>query len=172
MGRKTKPTALKKLQGNPGRRALNDSEPQFSGTPKCPAWLDKDAKTEWKRVTRALAALKMLTAVDQAALAGYCKSYSTWKQAELLTTKHGIVLSEPILSKTGEVIGQRMKRNPATTIASDSLKSLARYGSLFGFDPSSRARLHISPNETADPFEEFLNAEDDETEDVSSGGIH
>jgi P27 family predicted phage terminase small subunit len=172
MGRKSKPAALKKLQGNPGRRALNNNEPQFSGTPKCPSWLDRDAKTEWKRVTRELEALNMLTACDQAALAGYCKSYSTWKQAELLVTKHGIVLTDPILSKTGEVIGQRMKRNPATTIASDSLKSLARYGSLFGFDPSSRARLHISPTEAADPFGAFLDEGDNESEDVSSGSIH
>jgi P27 family predicted phage terminase small subunit len=172
MGRKPKPTALKRLQGNPGRRALNDREPQFPGTPKCPSWLDKDAKVEWRRVTAELAALNMLAAVDQCALAGYCQSYSRWKQAESLVTKHGLLLTEPILSKTGEVIGQRIKRNPATTIASDALKSLARYGSLFGFDPSSRARLHINPTDTADPFEEFLNADDDETEPASGRAIH
>jgi P27 family predicted phage terminase small subunit len=167
MGRNNKPTALKRLQGNPGKRALNNCEPQFSGTPKCPSWLDKDAKAEWKRVATELEALNMLTRCDQSALAGYCKSYSTWKQAELLVTQHGLVLTEPILSKAGEVVGQRIKRNPATTIASDALKSLARYGSLFGFDPSSRARLHIAPTETADPFDEFLDADEEDAEDIS-----
>ena len=58
------------------------------------------------------------------------------------------------------------------TIASDALKSLARYGSLFGFDPSSRARLHISPTDTVDPFESFLNADDDTDEDASGGRLH
>ena len=169
-GRKNKPSALKKLQGNPGGRALNNAEPNFSGLPRCPSWLDVVAKVEWKRVVSELAALQMLTKCDQTALAGYCQSYARWKEAERLTTLHGLVLTEPILSKAGDVLGQRIKRNPATTIASDSLKSLARYGALFGFDPSSRARLHVAPSETADPFESFLNAEDER--EVSSGDFH
>ena len=36
-GRKPKPTAIKKLEGNPGKRKLNQNEPQPEKTaPECP----------------------------------------------------------------------------------------------------------------------------------------
>ena len=39
-GRKPKPTALKKLEGNPGKRKLNMKEPMpEKGMPDCPKWL-------------------------------------------------------------------------------------------------------------------------------------
>ena len=39
-GRKPKPTALKVLEGNPGKRPLNDHEPiPPKGELKCPSWL-------------------------------------------------------------------------------------------------------------------------------------
>ena len=39
-GRKPKPTAVKKLEGNPGKRKLNMKEPvPAKGMPTCPDWL-------------------------------------------------------------------------------------------------------------------------------------
>lgn len=39
-GRKPKPTAVKKLEGSPGKRKLNKKEPVPSkGMPECPDWL-------------------------------------------------------------------------------------------------------------------------------------
>ena len=44
-GRKPKPTALKVLEGNPGKRPLNDHEPiPPKGELKCPSWLLPEAK--------------------------------------------------------------------------------------------------------------------------------
>ena len=61
-GRKPKPTALKVLEGNPGKRPLNDREPvPPKGTLKCPAWLLPEAKKEWKRLAPALEAMGVLT---------------------------------------------------------------------------------------------------------------
>ena len=46
-GRKPKPTALKKLEGNPGKRKLNNKEPvPDKGMPDCPAWLLPDKGIE------------------------------------------------------------------------------------------------------------------------------
>ena len=48
-GRKSKPTALKKLEGNPGKRKLNTKEPvPGKGMPDCPKWLLPEAKKEWE----------------------------------------------------------------------------------------------------------------------------
>lgn len=45
-GRPPKPTAIKELEGNPGKRPLNKNEPKKpkQGAPKCPSWLEPDAK--------------------------------------------------------------------------------------------------------------------------------
>lgn len=50
-GRKPKPTAIKKLEGNPGKRKLNTKEPiPAKGMPECPEWLLAEAKKEWERL--------------------------------------------------------------------------------------------------------------------------
>ena len=47
-GRKPKPTAIKELEGNPGKRKLNKKEPKpEKGMPVCPEWLLPEAKAEW-----------------------------------------------------------------------------------------------------------------------------
>ena len=48
-GRTPKPTAIKQLEGNPGKRQLNTNEPKpKQKAPTCPKWLDDEAKKEWK----------------------------------------------------------------------------------------------------------------------------
>ena len=47
-GRKPKPTLMKQLNGNPGKRPLNDREPvPPAGTPTPPDYLDDVARQEW-----------------------------------------------------------------------------------------------------------------------------
>ena len=48
-GRKPTPTALKVLEGNPGKRKLNDNEPRpEKKAPSCPKWLEPEAFARWK----------------------------------------------------------------------------------------------------------------------------
>ena len=50
-GRKPKPTAIKVLEGNPGKRPLNKFEPApEKKAPPCPEWLNGEAKAEWERL--------------------------------------------------------------------------------------------------------------------------
>jgi phage terminase small subunit len=54
-GRPPKPTALKVLEGNPGKRPLNQNEPKpEKKAPNCPSWLLPDAKKEWRRLSKEL----------------------------------------------------------------------------------------------------------------------
>jgi phage terminase small subunit len=51
-GRKPKPAAVKKLEGNPGKRKLNTEEPiPAKGMPACPDWLMPEAKKEWESLS-------------------------------------------------------------------------------------------------------------------------
>jgi phage terminase small subunit len=83
MGRRgpaPKPTALKLLQGNPGKRAINGREPKpKTGMPRCPDWLDEEAKACWKRIVPQLNGMGVLTLIDADALANYCDTWSRWK---------------------------------------------------------------------------------------------
>jgi len=82
-GRKPKPTAVKKLEGNPGKRKLNTKEPNpGKGMPDCPAWLLPEAKTEWIRLSDKLNQMRVLTEIDRSAFAAYCQSYARWKEAQ------------------------------------------------------------------------------------------
>lgn len=155
-GRKPLPAAVKAERGNPGKRKINEKEPQFSGSPTCPDFLTPVAKAEWNRVTTELAALNMLRSVDSAALASYCLSYARWISAEETVTEEGQTISEPVLNKAGKVVGHKIKRHPATTIAKDEKAAMHRAAALFGFDPSSRTRLSVGEPQQADPFEAFM----------------
>lgn len=75
-GRKPKPTALKLVTGNPGKRALNKKEAKLGlAEPTPPTFLCDDAKVEWGRVCSALYAAGLMTELDRAALAAYCAAY-------------------------------------------------------------------------------------------------
>ncbi len=96
-GRKPKPTAIKELEGNPGKRPLNGHEPvPPKSTIRCPNWLETEAKKEWKRLAPALEAMGVLTAVDITAFAGYCQAYARWKEAEEFITQHGSIFQTPL----------------------------------------------------------------------------
>ena len=80
-GRKPKPTALKRLEGNPGKRKLNTKEPvPGKGMSECPAWLLPEARAEWKRICGKLSEMGVLTEIDMAAFAAYCQSFARWKE--------------------------------------------------------------------------------------------
>jgi len=159
-GRRPKPTALKQIQGSRIRNRGN--EPQPSGVPKCPAHLDAAAKREWKRISRELSALGLLTSIDMAALAAYCQTFSRWAAAEENIAKFGAVIRSP---KSGFPIA-----NPYVGVANTALTLMRQFAAEFGLTPASRSRLSIDPGQKpADPFSAFmasLGAEDITHDDI------
>jgi hypothetical protein len=78
-GRKPKPTHLKLIEGNPGKRPIRiGPERPVTTMPGPPDHLNADARTEWDRVAHGLHALRLLETVDRAALAAYCTAYARW----------------------------------------------------------------------------------------------
>lgn len=67
-----KPTALKLLADNPGKRPLPDGEPTYAPAPlDPPEWLSEGAKVRWEPLARALDANGMLNEPNREVLAGY-----------------------------------------------------------------------------------------------------
>ena len=154
-GRKPKPTALKVLEGNPGKRPLNDREPvPPKATLKCPAWLLPEAKMEWKRLAPALEAMGVLTMADLTAFEGYCQAYARWKEAEAFITQHGSIFQTP----SGYV-----QQVPQVSIAQQNLKIMQSFCSEFGLTPATRARIIAGAGSedgaSEDPMERLLKGE-------------
>lgn len=130
-----KPTPLKILEGNPGHQKLNRSEPRPRPVaPKCPSWLSKEAKREWRRIAPALERLGLLTEIDGAALAGYVQSYSTWKVATEAILENGL---------TYESANGNVRQRPEVVIASKALAEVRQFCQEFGLTPSARARMQL-----------------------------
>lgn len=159
-GRRPKPTKLKKLGGNAGKRELNDKEPAPPiAPPEMPPGLSKLAQKEWKSIVPLLEPLGMLSLIDGKALAAYCHAYARWAQAEEEVERLGLIINETIFNKDGEEVGYKYKRNPAVTISNDALKLMKSFLIEFGMTPAARSRLRVEkpPGEEKDPIDSFLN---------------
>ena len=132
-GRKPKPTAIKILEGNPGKRKLNENEPKpLKKAPPCPKWLEPEAKKDWRRLAKALEAMGVLTEADMAAFAGYCQSYARWKEAEERITDRGLVIRTP---------SGYPQQVPYISIAQQYLKLMQQFAEQFGLTPAARSRI-------------------------------
>lgn len=121
-----KPTALRLLAGNPGKRPLNELEPEpdvLEGIPDPPDWLKFEGKREWYRLVPALVNTRVITHHELSALAHLC--YMHWKLVE-----------------TAEA-----REMPSAAL-------LAQYRSLiaeFGLTPASRTKIKVLSGEKDDP---------------------
>ena len=154
-GRKPKPTAMKELEGNPGKHPLNTSEPKPNKkAPACPKWLEPEAKKEWRRLAKQMEAIGILTEVDMAAFAGYCQAYARWKEAEEFITQHGTIVKTP---------SGYWQQVPQVSIAQQNLKIMQSFCSEFGLTPATRARIIAGAGSedgaSEDPMERLLKGE-------------
>lgn len=135
-GRRPKPTRLKVLTGNPGKRPLNPDEPRPQVViPECPPELGAVARREWDRLSVELASLGLLTNLDRSALAAYCGAYALWAEATEAIHKYGTMVKSP----SGYPI-----QSPYVAIANRQAELMMRIASEFGFTPASRSRISTS----------------------------
>jgi P27 family predicted phage terminase small subunit len=144
-GRRPKPTRLKVLTGNPGKRPLNEDEPQPEPVAlECPPELTGAAQREWNRLVGQLTALRLLTELDRTALASYCFAYSLWVEATEAIQKYGAMVKSP----RGYPI-----QSPYVSIANRQTEIMMRIASEFGFTPASRSRISAPARNYPDLFD-------------------
>ena len=167
--RKT-PTALAALRGFPGKQRKS-REPEPATPPvaarKPPAWLDREARAEWRRLEPELSRLGLLTLLDLTKFAAYCRWYARWRdyEARLEVLRH----QDP----PGDIIStaSTVKPHVLVAMAKHAAEMMTRLGSHFGLSPSDRtgvglpldptAPAHDRPDRAApaiprDEFDEFL----------------
>lgn len=147
VGRKPKPTNLKILNGNPGKRALNKNEPKPDAViPDPPGHLNDIAIEEWHRMSKALFSAGLLSAIDASALAAYCQTYARWAEAEEGIKESGLMIK----TTNGNVV-----QSPLVGIANKALTLMHKFLTEFGMTPSSRSRVSVTAKPKANSFEEF-----------------
>lgn len=146
-GRKPKPTAMKVLEGNPGKRPLNLAEPHpEKKLPDCPDWLEDEAKAEWERLAVPLYNLGLLTELDMAAFASYCQAYARWKEAEEFISQHGSIVK----TKTGY-----WQQVPQVSIARANQAMMLKAAAEFGLTPSARSRIIAGNTKAEDAVDDM-----------------
>lgn len=137
-----KPTALKQLSGNPGKRPLNEDEPQPDRVaPAIPRGLMTLARKFWRAHGPKLEEMGLLTEVDGAAFTMLTIHYQIAWEASQILKREGL----ETVDENGVV-----RKHPMLQVLRDNSAMLLRYSREFGLTPSARSRIAVS-----DPAEEM-----------------
>jgi P27 family predicted phage terminase small subunit len=155
-----KPTAIKIAQGNPGRRRLNDREPDariISRLPTPPDELGARGARMWKVYGRELIEAGLLTVLGLPCLRRWCIAFEIYETARELVAKTGIVL--PAKGGGGAYL------NPAYNAQSMAAKEMHQCELEFGMTPASATRVKVANPKQLDLFGQLF--EDDANSDYS-----
>lgn len=147
-GPKPKPAARKRLEGNRGKRKLNDREPSPpAGSPEMPPHLDAASQEAWRWLCGILKGMGLLFTSDVAVMTLYCDTWAEYVAARKAVQKYGSVIPS---KSTGQPY-----MSPYVTLESMLKKQLMSCLSELGLSPTSRARLHVERTKESDPLAEF-----------------
>ena len=136
------PTALKAVKGTLQKCRTNKKEPKpESIIPEPPEFITGIALEEWKRASKLLLDMRVLTSADGVALAAYCDAYRLWVEATEMVRKSGILIK----TVQGNVI-----QNPALGVANKARQDMVKYLIEFGMTPASRPRVSASDKKDDD----------------------
>lgn len=125
-GRKAKPTAIKILEGNPGKKKLYpESSIALKVVPSPPEFLLPDAKQAWEKIAKVLVSIEMLTMFDLASLAMCCQSYAQSNIARLQAEEFDKL-------QAGD---KKQKQNPNRLTSNAYWKSFVLVCRAFGLSP-------------------------------------
>lgn len=137
-GPKPKPTAIKLLTGNPGRRPIDRREPQPArlSSSRAPRWLGPEGRRAWAEVIESLSGVPgLLTQADRGIVALYAHAWEQFHAARVLIEKGGLVVPG---AKGGEVL------HPAARIQRCAAERIASLGAKLGLSPSDRVSLRAT----------------------------
>lgn len=148
-GAKPKPTHLKLIAGNPGKRSLNRNEPKPQGDLHDPPdWLTDEQKAGWAYAI-ANAPVGLMKRLDRSALTAFVVAEDLHRQATQAVAKFGLITKSPIK-------GEPMQ-NPYLPIINRQAQIMLKAAAELGFTPSSRSRITVNEDvEKEDPAARFI----------------
>jgi P27 family predicted phage terminase small subunit len=146
-GRKPAPTHLKRLNGNPGKRPLNDKEPVPEGElHAAPPWMSDSQREGWAHaiVNSPHGLLKVL---DRSVLAIWVVAEDLHREAAEKITQYGLLTKSP---NAGLPL-----QSPYLAILNKQAQIMLKAAGELGFTPSSRSRVQVIPDGSDNAFARF-----------------
>lgn len=134
-----KPTAIRRLEGNPSNRPLNEFEPMPQVLRKVdpPDNLPPGGELIWNALAPELIRLGLLTEIDLHAFTRYVRFLTEYYDAEKkIDGKLVIAIRYPDSDKV-----KYFQQNPYISIRNNAAAQLNRLEQQFGLTPSARARM-------------------------------
>ena len=164
-GRKPKPTAVQIAEGDPRKKGTGklrerlEREPDARrGLPDCPRHLKGRARAAWAFWNEELASMNLDCRPDAMMLEGACVNYARAVEADAILADEGLVVTEPVITKQGDVVGERHKKHPAVEVSNAAWRQLRAFCSEFGLSPVSRTRLTIEkPDKNTQSIADLLS---------------
>ena len=134
-GTKPRPTYLKIVAGNPGRRELNMDEPIPEGDlSSAPDWMTPSQKEGWDFAIKH-APPGLLKQLDQSVLAVWVIAEDTHRQAAIRVARTGLLVKTP---NTNEPV-----QSPYLPIQNKQAMIMLKAAAEMGFTPSSRSQISV-----------------------------
>ena len=149
-GRKPKPSHLKVISGNPGKRPIT-SNPQpkpFSLDAKPPKWIGKYGQELWQARAPELIELGILTRADLPMWSILCCTWNMFRKALEILNRDGLT-----------TVDERglPRKNPIWTLYNSAAKDFSKLAQEFGMTPVSRQRLDVrQPVQAHNPWEDLV----------------
>lgn len=135
-----KPTALRAIDGNRGKRATNKQEPDpeylEATSLQSPAWLSERAKAVWDEIAPPLQKARLVAVIDVTLLAMCCEAVAQYRYAVSQVGDHAVL---PAAAGKGEQV------NPWMIVQSMSFKQAVVILRDFGVSPAARTRIALQP---------------------------
>jgi len=149
-GRKPKPSHLKAVAGNPGKRPLNKNEPQVvQELSDPPDWFDELQMQYWRNAINT-APKGLLGTMDREILTVWICAAVMHRKAVVAQTMVDQGKAAPMLTKTPN--GMPVQ-SPYIGIINKQAQIMIKAAAEMGFTPSSRSRISVKePGQSKNPF--------------------
>ena len=149
-GPASKPTAIKKAAGNPGRRPLPVNEPQSKRVlPAMPRFKNAETTKEWKREVPEFYDMGVLTIADVGRLLRGFECLDNYWTLKKAVNREGWTFKDPRAFPPS-------RANPKVKQMQEERKEYVNILRGFGGDPSSRTRVVVDKKKADDnPFSVF-----------------
>lgn len=135
------PTSILELRGS-WKTKMRTKEPKPTrGKPPCPPELDDRERGVWRKATKILDEMNVLTVADGNLVARYCVLFVRWWDLQAFIKKYGMHF--PIKNEKGDV--KCFQQFPEVGAANKTGMELLRIEQQLGLTPAARTSIHVIP---------------------------